>query len=384
MTTLRTLAKTCNFRDCLKDTLLRDRIVLGTQSQNTRKRLLQDRKLTLEKCIDICRSAESYLSQLKYISKEIPDTEAVNVVGQRPKRSMRNRPLNTLKNKPEAKAHVICHYCGTEHPAIKQHCPAWGKTCLTCGTRNHFSKTTRVRAIRDATQVDKALQLLKATILHGWSDKKQTLASEVCPYFSIRDELSIQDGLIFRGERVIVPTKLRSEMKTKLHSSHMGAEACLRRARECFFWPGMSAEIRKLVAQCETCSAFGTSYLKETLMPHELPSRPWQKIAVDLLDCDKREYLVTVDYISNYWDVDQLPSSTTATAVIQKLKAHFARYGSPEILISDNGPQFVSADFFAQFPSKWDFEHRSSSTTSQMAWQIRPSKQGSDCSRKQP
>ena len=59
VTTLRNLAKTCNFCDCLKDTLLRDRIVWGIRSQQIRKRLLQDRKVTLQKCIDLCRSTEA-------------------------------------------------------------------------------------------------------------------------------------------------------------------------------------------------------------------------------------------------------------------------------------------------------------------------------------
>ena len=51
-----------------------------------------------------------------------------------------------------------------------------------------------------------------------------------------------------------------------------------------------------------------------------------------------------------------MSSTTTATIVIQKLKNHFARYGSPEVLISDNGPQFIPTEF-AQFSKDWDFEH---------------------------
>ena len=104
---------------------------------------------------------------------------------------------------------------------------------------------------------------------------------------------------------------------------------------------------------------FPSSQQKETLKPHELPSRPWQKIAVDLFECQSQDYMVKVDYFSNYWEVDKL-SSTTATAVIKKLKPHFARYDSPEFLASDNGPQFASAAF-AQFSKTWDFDHRTSS-----------------------
>mgnify|MGYP002803382264 FL=1 len=74
ITDLRKLMKTCNFCECLKDTLLRDRIVLGVHSKNLRKRLLQERKLTLKKCIDICRSVEAATNQFKAVSKtEVED-----------------------------------------------------------------------------------------------------------------------------------------------------------------------------------------------------------------------------------------------------------------------------------------------------------------------
>ena len=69
VTALRHLAKTCNFCDCLKDTLLRDRILIGIRCANTRKRLLQERNLDLKKCIDICKSTEASASHLKDIRR---------------------------------------------------------------------------------------------------------------------------------------------------------------------------------------------------------------------------------------------------------------------------------------------------------------------------
>ena len=79
ITDLRKLMKTCNFCDCLKDTLLRDRIVLGVHSKNLRKRLLQERKLMLKKCINICCSVEAATNQFKAVSKT--KAEDVNKVG---------------------------------------------------------------------------------------------------------------------------------------------------------------------------------------------------------------------------------------------------------------------------------------------------------------
>ena len=91
---LRSLAQTCGFCECLADSLLRDRIVLGVKNNNLRKRLLQERKLDLKKCIDICRSSEAASSQLKNISDGTNDnTHDVNRVHDHAKKPPR-KPKN--------------------------------------------------------------------------------------------------------------------------------------------------------------------------------------------------------------------------------------------------------------------------------------------------
>ena len=217
----------------------------------------------------------------------------------------------------------------------------------------------RLREIQQETENDDGLRVLKDVILRGWPIERSQVPVQITPYFSMRDELSVQDGVIFRGERIVVPASLRQDMKHKLHASHLGTESCLRRARETIFWPGMSAEVKELIATCETCRKYETSNPKESLMPHEMPNRPWEQVGVDLFELDRKEYMVTVDYFSNFWEVDRLTSATSA-AIILKLKNHFARYGCPDRLISDNGPQFASSEFL-KFAKEWDFEHRPSS-----------------------
>ena len=145
-------------------------------------------------------------------------------------------------------------------------------------------------------------------------------------------------------------------IKSKLHSSHMGIDACLRRARESVFWPGFSAEIKQMIETCETCRKFETSPQKEPLASHDVPSRPWEKIGVDIFELNGKEYLTTVDYYSNFWEIDKLPTDAKATTVIAKLKDHFARYGIPDQVVTDNGPQFKSQEF-ANFAAEYEFEH---------------------------
>ena len=123
----------------------------------------------------------------------------------------------------------------------------------------------------------------------------------------------------FRGQRIVVTVSLRHDMKRKLHGSHLGAESFLRRAWETIFWPSMNAEVKELIASCETCRKYETSSQKESLRPHGGLSRPWEQIEVDLLELNKKKVMVTVDYCSNFWEVDCL-TSTTSAAIILKLK----------------------------------------------------------------
>ena len=180
------------------------------------------------------------------------------------------------------------------------------------------------------------------------------------PYFHIRDELTAQNGIIFRGDRCIIPKALRPQILLCLHSAHLGIEGCLRRARKRVHWPGMNHKIRDYVEKCYTCRKYQTSNTRETLMSHEIPARPWQKVGTDLFSLKDKIFLVTVDYFSNFWEIDSLGQDTSAKTVIRKLKAHFTRYGCPETVVSDNGRQCASAEF-ATFSKEWDFEHTPSS-----------------------
>ena len=176
----------------------------------------------------------------------------------------------------------------------------------------------------------------------------------------MRDELTVQDGLIVKGNAVVIPRNLRTAMKAKIHSSHLSIEACLRRARKCLYWPAMAAEIKEYISACKISRELDTtSKAKETLMSHEVPSRPWEKIAADIFTLDGRDYLVTTDYYSNFWEIDRL-LNTKAVTTILKLKNHFARYGIPDQVVSDNGPQFSSKEF-VDFARTWYFEHLTSS-----------------------
>ena len=127
----------------------------------------------------------------------------------------------------------------------------------------------------------------------------------------------------------------------------------------------MAADIRQVVEKCEACRSYERSQQKETLITRETPTLQWEKVSVDLFSWEGRDYQVIVDYTSNFWEVDRM-NSTTTTSVIKQLKSHFARFGIPSVVVSYNGPQYVSEEF-CTFAAKWDFEHQTSALGHQNA-----------------
>ena len=222
-------------------------------------------------------------------------------------------------------------------------------------------KDDTLRRIQDCTREDAVLKTLANVIKLGWPDSKLHLTPEVQDYFPFKEELTLQDGVIFKGTRVVIPFQMRAELKKKLHSSHLGIQACQRRAREAFYWPGMYKEIDEYISKCHVCNTYQQAQQKEPMIPHPVPSRPWQFIAADLFEFQGKEYLVTTDYYSNFFEVDKL-GTQTSKEVIEKLKCQMARHGIPDKLRSDNGPQFSSQEF-KKFTQLYEFDHVTSSPT---------------------
>ena len=167
------------------------------------------------------------------------------------------------------------------------------------------------------------------------------------------------DGLLVRGDRIVVPFSLRKQILEKIHEGHMGMAKCRERAAQSVWWPRIGKDIKSQVASCRHCLEKQPSQASEPLLPSALPDRPFQKVGIDICEFRNKHYLVQVDYYSRYIDVTYLPSLTSAT-VIRKLKNFFSHHGVPETVVSDNGTQFSSAEF-RTFADRWNFNHVTSS-----------------------
>jgi hypothetical protein len=126
---VRKFARTCSYGD-LENELITDRLVLGIRDNGLRKRLLQDDKLTLDKCIDMCRAAEASSSKVKPLSKHASPGEDVQVV--KPKRKQ-------LLAKSDQMVQILWKKCA------KGKCPALRQKCRSCGKFNHIPSVCKSR-----------------------------------------------------------------------------------------------------------------------------------------------------------------------------------------------------------------------------------------------
>ena len=219
----------------------------------------------------------------------------------------------------------------------------------------------KVQQLREETAMDEELGPLRDLIIDGWPDQQRQLAKLLKPYWSYRDELSIDNGIILKGsDQVLIPKSMRPFILESLHAGHLGRDKCRLRAKTSVFWNGISNDIERYVASCSSCQKHAGSQRKEPLMPKEVPPCPWHTIATDFFEINGVEYLLVADQFSKFPFVKRMGSSATSKSTIAYFKELLSLYGVPEIVYSDNGTQYTSYEF-RKFAERWLFQHITSS-----------------------
>lgn len=214
---------------------------------------------------------------------------------------------------------------------------------------------SQLARIEQETSKDESLCKVMRCMSGRWS------AGQCLAYAPYEAELYMLGGVLMKGRRIVIPTALRKEMLALVHEGHLGCEKQKRLARSAMFWPGMNKDIEVTVQKCGTCNRYRPAQQKETLKGGEEKSQlePWEKVGMDLFVWEGSDYLVIVDYHSNFPEVSKL-ANTRSETVVTHIKCVFARHGIPREVVSDNGTQF-SSEFFTRFAAEYGFSHRTSS-----------------------
>ena len=196
--------------------------------------------------------------------------------------------------------------------------------------------------VRQATQNDAVLSKVLKFTQQGWP---KDVESDLIPYQNRAQELSVEDNCLLCGRKVVVPAELREKVLEELHATHPGIARMKAMARSHVWWPGIDKQIEAVVKSCLPCLRVKQTPASAPLHPWTWPPKPWQRIHVDFAGPFlNKMFFIIVDAHSKWPEIYEM-SSTTSQSTINVLRHMFASYGLPLQLVSDNGPQFVAADF---------------------------------------
>lgn len=160
-------------------------------------------------------------------------------------------------------------------------------------------------------------------------------------------EMSVQSDCIFLGSRVVIPQSLQKEVLQLLHESHLGVSKMKAVARSHVWRPALDEDIVAAVEACGTCQENQRAPRPVPVRPWPFPERPWSRLHVDFAGPLRNTYLfIAVDAFSKWIEV--FPVKTpSASATVDCLRRMFAIQVLPDVVVSDNGPAFVSEEFKA-------------------------------------
>ena len=205
---------------------------------------------------------------------------------------------------------------------------------------------------------DSTLPKLKHAVHSGWPTYAEDCDPELKDYWSYHEEISLEDRILFKGHRLIVPKSDRQSILNILHTGHYGIGKMTLRARESVSWPGISEDIKTLAETCMICQENSKSWLKEVQQKTEVPLHSWERLGIDLFELNKEYCLTVIDYYSRFPIIRKL-SSLNSSATIIHLKQIFSKYGIPKTIETDGRLQFNTE--FLYFAKTWHFQQIKSS-----------------------
>eukprot|EP00794_Sanderia_malayensis_P013228 gene13227-14585_t len=212
----------------------------------------------------------------------------------------------------------------------------------------------KLAMLQKTTEQDPILQTLKTTVLIGWPEQRDDVPISIRDYWNFREQwyFRVHNGILLKSQRIIIPKSLRPEVIKRLHSSHQGIESCLRKARDRVYWPFMNSDAKEAIIKCEICGEFPARNARMPMQSYPIPERPWSRAAADRFQLNDKQHIVLIDFYSHYIEVSPGLKDTTSTVIFKFLKQQFSRHGIPDVLVTNNVPQYISAEFVA-FSREW-------------------------------
>lgn len=181
-------------------------------------------------------------------------------------------------------------------------------------------------------------------VVNGWPGDSRKSLAHLSKFYSVKEALDVDANLLYYGDRVYIPVKLRELVLKKIHDQHVGVIRCKQLARQYVWWPGINADIDAFVRRCDTCQQCGDRKSQHPLMSWPKATYPFERIHLDHFFFENFKFLIIVDAFSGWIHVD-FNKFIDTNCVLLSLRKFFATFGLPASIVTDNGTAFISSLF---------------------------------------
>ena len=215
--------------------------------------------------------------------------------------------------------------------------------CLVRTISRQINPDNPLLVVRE-TAKDPILTQLMRFVKEGWP---HAFSEELKDFKKLENSLSTENGCVFYGLRVIIPSTLRNHILKLLHLGHFGMQRMKQLARSTVYWPRIDFDIEDLCRKCTSCGQFQNKPDKPSIHPWMMPEKPWSRLHLDhAINFLGRNWLVLVDAYSKYPCIHPT-TSTSSKSTTAILEQEFAHFGYPHTLVTDNATTFMSQEFQA-------------------------------------
>ena len=215
--------------------------------------------------------------------------------------------------------------------------------CLVRTISRQINPDNPLLVVRE-TAKDPILSQLMRFVKEGWP---HAFSEELKDFKKLENSLSTENGCVFYGLRVIIPSTLRNHILKLLHLGHFGMQRMKQLARSTVYWPRIDFDIEDLCRKCTSCGQFQNKPDKPSIHPWMMPEKPWSRLHLDhAINFLGRNWLVLVDAYSKYPCIHPT-TSTSLKSTTAILEQEFAHFGYPHTLVTDNATTFMSQEFQA-------------------------------------
>ena len=215
--------------------------------------------------------------------------------------------------------------------------------CLVRTISRQINPDNPLLVVRE-TAKDPILSQVMRFKKEGWP---HAFSEELKDFKKLENSLSTENGCVFYGLRVIIPSTLRNHILKLLHLGHFGMQRMKQLARSTVYWPRIDFDIEDLCRKCTSCGQFQNKPDKPSIHPWMMPEKPWSRLHLDhAINFLGRNWLVLVDAYSKYPCIHPT-TSTSSKSTTAILEQEFAHFGYPHTLVTDNATTFMSQEFQA-------------------------------------